>query len=55
LRDLSRSVFFSFSGVFLDEGGLSFSLADTLSGKFVQEYFYYLADMQKAQSSKLKD
>jgi hypothetical protein len=47
LRDLSRSVFFSFSGVFLDEGGLSFSLADTLSGKFVQEYFYYLAHLQK--------
>ena len=46
LRDLSRSVFFSFSGFFLDEGGLSFSLADTLSGKFVQKYFYCLADLQ---------
>jgi len=47
LRDLSRSVFFSFSGFFLDEGELSFSLADTVSGKFVQEYFYYLANLQK--------
>ena len=46
LRDLSRSVFFSFSGFFLDEGGLPFSLADTISGKFVQEYFYYLANLQ---------
>ena len=47
LRDLSRSVFFSFSGTFLDEGGLSFSLANTISGKFVQEYFYYLANLQR--------
>jgi protein-tyrosine phosphatase len=47
LRELSRSVFFSFSGFFLDEGGLSFSLADTISGKFVQEYFYCLANLQK--------
>ncbi len=47
LRDLSRNVFFSFSGCFLDEGGLSFSLADTISGKFVQEYFYCLANLQK--------
>ena len=47
LRDLSRSVFFSFSGFFLDEEELSFSLADTVSGKFVQEYFYYLANLQK--------
>jgi Fe-S-cluster containining protein len=47
LRELSRSVFFSFSGLFLDENGLSFSLADTISGKFVQEYFYCLASLQK--------
>ena len=47
LRDLSRSVFFSFSGIFLDEEGLSFSLAGTVSGKFVQEYFYYLASLQR--------
>jgi len=47
LRDLSRNVFFSFSGSFLDEGSLSFTLADTLSGKFVQQYFYYLANLQQ--------
>jgi len=46
LRDLSRNVFFSFSGFFLDEGSLSFSLSDAVSGKFVQEYFYYLANLQ---------
>ena len=47
LRDLSRNVFFSFSGCFLDEGGLAISLADTISGKFVQVYFYYLANLQR--------
>ncbi len=47
LRDLSRSVFFSFSGSFLDKGGLSFSLANSVSGRFVQEYFYYLANLQR--------
>ncbi len=46
LKDLSRSVFFSFSGFFLEKEGLSFSLADTVSGKFVQEYFYYLANLK---------
>ena len=47
LQDLSRSVFFSFSGLFLGQEGLSFSLAETVSGKFVQNYFYYLANLQK--------
>ena len=47
LRDLSRSIFFSFSGMFLDDGHLFFSLANVVSGKFVQEYFYYLARIQK--------
>ena len=47
LKDLSRNVFFSFSGSFLDAGSLSFALADTLSGKFVQQYFYYLANLQQ--------
>ncbi len=47
LQDLSRNVFFSFSGFFLDNEQLSFSLADTVSGRFVQQYFYYLADLQR--------
>jgi protein tyrosine phosphatase (PTP) superfamily phosphohydrolase (DUF442 family) len=46
LQELSRNVFFSFSGFFLDGEELSFSLADTVSGKFVQKYFYYLANLQ---------
>jgi Polymorphic toxin system, DSP-PTPase phosphatase len=49
LRELSRNVFFAFSGFFLDEESLTFCLTDTISGKFVQEYFYYLADMQKGE------
>jgi protein-tyrosine phosphatase/Fe-S-cluster containining protein len=47
LHDLSRNIFFSFSGFFLDDENVSFSLTDTVSGKFVQEYFYYLAHIQK--------
>lgn len=47
LQDFSRNIFFSFSGFFLDNENLSFSLADTVSGKFVQQYFYCLANLQK--------
>jgi len=43
LFDISRNVFFAFSGSFLEKNTLSFSLAETVSGKFVQEYFHYLA------------
>jgi len=43
LSDISRNVFFAFSGSFLEKDGLSFSMAETVSGKFVQEYFHYLA------------
>ena len=46
LQDLSRNVFFSFAGKFLEVGNLSFTMADTLSGKFVQQYFYSLANLQ---------
>jgi protein-tyrosine phosphatase/Fe-S-cluster containining protein len=45
LSDISRNVFFAFSGSFLEQKNLSFSLADTVSGRFVQEYFYYLASL----------
>ena len=43
LFDISRNVFFAFSGSFLKGKPLSFSLADTVSGRFVQKYFYHLA------------
>ena len=43
LSDISRNVFFAFSGSFLEKDALCFSMAETVSGKFVQEYFHYLA------------
>jgi len=46
LFDISRNVFFAFSGSFLEGRALSFSLPDTVSGRFVQEYFYYLASLE---------
>ncbi len=39
LFELSRSVFFAFSGMFLEHNDFTFSMADTVSGKFVQKYF----------------
>ena len=47
LLDISRNVFFAFSGVFLENHTLSFSLAEAVSGRFVQQYFYYLMNLQK--------
>jgi len=43
LFDISKNIFLAFSGYFLEENPLFFSLADTVSGKFVQDYFHYLA------------
>ena len=47
LFKLSQNIFFAFSGFFLEDGTLSFSLAETVSGRFVQKYFYYLMALQK--------
>lgn len=43
LSEISRNVFLALSGSFLEKGFLSFSVAEIVSGKFVQEYFHYLA------------
>jgi protein-tyrosine phosphatase/Fe-S-cluster containining protein len=43
LHRLSNEVFFVYSGFFMKDPPLRFSLADTISGRFVQIYFYYLA------------
>ncbi|MBC2716565.1 MAG: protein phosphatase [Desulfobacteraceae bacterium] len=48
LFTLSSNVFFAFSGFFLENGALSFSLAETVSGKFVQEYFHFLTRSKKS-------
>lgn len=47
LFSLSSNVFYAFSGFFLENGALSFSLSETVSGKFVQEYFHFLARPKK--------
>lgn len=43
LHRLSNEVFFVYSGFFMKDPPLRFSLSDTISGRFVQIYFYYLA------------
>ena len=45
LNRLSQHVFMSFSGEFFDPEALTFTVAETVSGRFVQKYFYYLAGL----------
>jgi len=47
LFSLSSNVFYAFSGFFLENGALSFSLSEAVSGKFVQEYFHFLTLAKK--------
>jgi len=47
LFELSQTVFLAFSGQFLPNSNFTFSVADTISGKFVQKYFHYMADIAK--------
>jgi protein-tyrosine phosphatase len=43
LDELSRTIFLALSGQFLPEEGFSCSVADTISGKFVQKYFDHMS------------
>ncbi len=43
LFELSQSLFLSFSGEFIPDANVSFSVVDTISGKFVQKYFQLMA------------
>jgi hypothetical protein len=43
ISTISQNLFLAFSGSLVDKGTLSFSTADTVSGKFVQDYFNFLA------------
>jgi len=43
LTELSREIFLAFSGRFLPDNEFRFSMADTISGKFVQAYFNHMA------------
>lgn len=45
LSNISRNVFFALSGTFPKDDELLFSCADTLSGRFAQIYFHYLATL----------
>jgi protein-tyrosine phosphatase/Fe-S-cluster containining protein len=44
LHRLSNEIFFVYSGFFMKDPPLRFSLPDTISGRFVQIYFYYLSE-----------
>lgn len=46
LQELSRTVFLALSGKFLENGQFSFSMAETVSGKFVQAYFNFMAALK---------
>ncbi len=43
VSSISRTMFFTLTGSFLPKGLLSFSVAETVSGRFVQKYFHFLA------------
>jgi protein-tyrosine phosphatase/Fe-S-cluster containining protein len=48
LFELSQTVFLAFSGQFLPpDTDFTFSMADSISGKFVQRYFHYMSDNKK--------
>lgn len=45
LFEISRHLFFAFCGVFLEDRNFGFSLAAAVSGRYIQQYFYYLASL----------
>lgn len=47
LFELSQTIFLAFSGQFLPDTAFTFSVADTISGKFVQKYFDFMSDSEK--------
>jgi len=47
LSEISQAVFLAFAGKFQPEMNFTFSIADTISGKFVQKYFHYMSDFEK--------
>jgi len=47
LFELSQALFLAFSGKFLADPDFKFSVADTISGKFVQKYFHYMWAIEK--------
>jgi len=47
LLELSQTLFLAFSGKFQPDMNFSFSIADTISGKFVQKCFHYMSDIAR--------
>jgi len=47
LFELSQAVFLAFSGSFLASEAFTFSMSDTILGKYVEKYFSYMAKNQK--------
>ncbi len=47
LHALSRKVFYAITGKHVQDEDLTFSLANTVSGRFIQTYFNYLARLEK--------
>ncbi len=47
LFEISQAVFLAFAGKFQPDKNFTFSIADTISGKFVQKYFHYMSDFEK--------
>jgi len=47
LLELSQTLFLAFSGKFQPDIDFTFSIADTISGKFVQKCFHYMSDTEK--------
>jgi len=47
LIELSQTLFLAFSGKFQPDMNFTFSIADTISGKFVQNCFHYMSDIEK--------
>jgi hypothetical protein len=47
LFELSQTVFLAFSGKFQPDVDFTFSVADTISGKFVQKCFHFMSDSEK--------
>jgi protein-tyrosine phosphatase/Fe-S-cluster containining protein len=44
---ISRDIFFALTDSFVSEGNLHFSIVDTVSGRFVQQYFQAMRDERK--------
>ncbi len=52
LFEISQAVFLAFAGKFQPDMNFTFSIADTISGKFVQKYFHYMSDFEKNNRNK---